>query len=296
MQGGIQFSKHGCLQKPEGFGAVCTGMTNIISNLLGEQPGHPRASQEAPNSYVWLTKSQPISLFFRQNITQSQHLISDHPSSLVSGEVKGQSSLYEGRGCRADPPSSAGHGCICFSPKLLSPWRQGLFHNSSHWLPGGQGDFPICLKICRVNKSAAYFRFKTEAEQGLLFPCQGSNCFSVCQIPCLNNPCHLISLKVFSNVALQNHHNVFYCLPPKGHRRTCWCFSEFFTGLLLPPFPRFKDFANVGEFALPLEGGSLGSWGWSIWVSNWSLVQTINCIKRRNKNNWRMENKIVPNS
>lgn len=59
----------------------CTGMTNMISNLQGEQPGHPRASQVAPNNYVCLTKSQPsISLFFRQNIIQSQHLISDHPS------------------------------------------------------------------------------------------------------------------------------------------------------------------------------------------------------------------------
>lgn len=117
-------------------------MRNMISNLLGEQPGHPTASQVAPINYVWLTKSQPsISLFFRQNIIQSQHLISDHPSSLVSGEVKGQSSLCEGWGCRADPCSSAWHGHICLSPKLLSPWRQGLFNNSRHWLPGAQEIF-----------------------------------------------------------------------------------------------------------------------------------------------------------
>lgn len=211
------------------------------------------------------------------------------------GKWRGQSSLYEGRGCRADPCSSAGDGHICFSPKLLPSRRQGSFHNSSHWLPGGQEDFPIYLRICIINKSAVYFRFKTEAEQGSVVPCQGSNCFSVCQ-PCLNNPCNLTNSKSFLNVNLQNQQSVFYCLPPKGHRYTCWCFSEFFTGLLLPPFPRFKDFANVGEFALSLEGGSLGSWGWSIWVSNWSLVQTINCIKKRNKNNWSMEIKIVPNS
>lgn len=141
MQGGIQFSKHGCLQTlqmPQGFGVICPEMTNIITNLLGEQPGCPRASQVAPNNYVWLTKSQPsTTLFFRQNIISSQYLISDHPFSLVSGDVKGQSSLCEGRGCRADP-HSAGHGCNCFPPILLSPWRQGLFHNSSYWLPGGQ--------------------------------------------------------------------------------------------------------------------------------------------------------------
>lgn len=125
MQAGIQFPKHGCLQPlqmPQVFGDVCTGMTNMTSNLLREQPGHPRASQVAPNNYVWLTKSQPsTSLFSRQNIIQSQHFIADHPSSLVNGEVKGQSSLCEGRGCRADPCYSAGHGYICFSPKLLSP-------------------------------------------------------------------------------------------------------------------------------------------------------------------------------
>ena len=55
MQGGIQLPKRGCLQPlemPQGFGDVCTGMANMMENLLGEQPGHPRASQVAPSNCV----------------------------------------------------------------------------------------------------------------------------------------------------------------------------------------------------------------------------------------------------
>lgn len=138
-------------------------MANTMQNLLGEQTGHPRASQVAPSNCVQLSESQPSNfLFIRRNVIQSQHFISDHSSSLLNGGVKGQSSLYEGSGRKADPCSSAGHGHVCFSPL-----------NRPNFCPHGgkvrftiqvmdyQEDvetFPTYLRICNIKPSVSQLK------------------------------------------------------------------------------------------------------------------------------------------
>lgn len=141
MRGWVQFTKHDFLQPlelPQDFGDICKGMANIMPSLFRE---NSQDVQSTSSSTKYPCSGDQIPAFHLAHFQKEQNSVTAFYFRLFFKPIQLGIEGGEQPVRRQWLQIWSSFSCWAWShllltseqTNLLSPWKQGLFHNPNHW-------------------------------------------------------------------------------------------------------------------------------------------------------------------